>query len=62
MAVIRMDGRASDDLRPIRFERGWSEHAEGSVLVSFGRTKVLCNASFTPGVPRWLTEIGRAHV
>ena len=62
MAVTRIDGRASDDLRPIRFERGWSEHAEGSVLVSFGRTKVLCNASFTPGVPRWLTGSGKGWV
>lgn len=62
MAVTRIDGRAADDLRTIRFERGWSEHAEGSVLVSFGRTKVLCNASFTPGVPKWLTGTGKGWV
>ena len=62
MAVTRIDGRAAEDLRTIRFERGWSEHAEGSVLVSFGRTKVLCNASFTPGVPKWLTGTGKGWV
>ncbi len=44
------------------FERHWSEHAEGSTLVSFGKTKVLCTASFTPGVPRWLKDSGTGWV
>ena len=43
-------------------ERGWSEQAEGSALISFGRTKVLCTASFTNGVPRWLTGKGKGWV
>jgi len=46
----------------VTFERHWSEHAEGSTLVSFGRTKVLCTASFTPGVPRWLKDSGTGWV
>ena len=37
-----------------RITRGWLDHAEGSALVEFGRTRVLCAASFTEGVPRWL--------
>lgn len=45
----RADGRTSaSQLRPVTIERGWSEQAEGSALISFGRTKVLCTASFTP--------------
>ncbi|MFD2674135.1 ribonuclease PH [Gulosibacter bifidus] len=55
----RADGRAVDELRKVTIERGWSEQAEGSALISFGRTKVLCTASFTPGVPRWLTGQGK---
>jgi ribonuclease PH len=51
--MTRSDGRPADELRPVTFERGWLDHAEGSVLVSFGRTRVLCAASFSPGVPRW---------
>jgi len=46
----------------VTFERNWSEHAEGSTLVSFGKTKVLCTASFTPGVPRWLKDSGTGWV
>ena len=46
-------GRTPDELRPITIERGWSAQAEGSALISFGGTKVLCTASFTNGVPRW---------
>ncbi|CAG7845247.1 Ribonuclease PH [Pseudoclavibacter triregionum] len=60
--IARADGRALDELRPVTFERGWSEQAEGSCLVSFGRTRVLCTASFTPGVPRWLTGQGKGWV
>ena len=59
---LRADGRAPDELRPVTIERGWSEQAEGSALISFGRTKVLCTASFTPGVPRWLTGRGTGWV
>lgn len=55
---MRSDGRANAQLRPVRFERNWSAHAEGSCLVSFGDTKVLCTASFTEGVPRWRKDSG----
>ena len=58
----RADGRTADALRTITIERGWSEHAEGSALISFGRTKVLCTASFTNGVPRWMTGKGKGWV
>ncbi|WBU38175.1 ribonuclease PH [Homoserinibacter sp. YIM 151385] len=58
----REDGRTADQLRAVTIERGWSEQAEGSALISFGRTKVLCTASFTNGVPRWLTGKGRGWV
>jgi ribonuclease PH len=60
--IIRADGRAVDDLRPVTIERGWSTHAEGSALISFGNTRVLCTASFTNGVPRWLTGKGKGWV
>lgn len=58
----RFDGRTPDQLRPISFQRNWLENAEGSVLVEFGGTRVLCVASFTPGVPRWLTGKGTGWV
>jgi ribonuclease PH len=58
----RRDGRAADDLRPVVIERGWSTQAEGSALISFGGTRVLCTASFTNGVPRWLQGKGRGWV
>ena len=58
----RVDGRSPDQLRPITFTRGWLDHAEGSVLVEFGKTRVLCAASFTPGVPRWLVGKGQGWV
>ncbi|ANJ26611.1 ribonuclease PH [Agromyces aureus] len=60
--IVRADGRAPDDLRQVSIERGWSEHAEGSALISFGRTKVLCTASFTNGVPRWMSGSGKGWV
>jgi ribonuclease PH len=60
--MTRPDGRAPDQLRPVTIERGWSAQAEGSALISFGATKVLCTASFTNGVPRWLTGKGRGWV
>ncbi len=55
----RIDNRTSDQLRPVTFERNYTKHAEGSVLVSFGDTKVLCNATVEAGVPRWLRGQGR---
>ena len=60
--MTRADGRANDQLRPVTIERGWSKQAEGSALISFGDTRVLCTASFTSGVPRWLTGKGRGWV
>lgn len=56
--MSRSDGRVADQLREVSFERNWSDHAEGSCLVSFGRTKVLCTASFSPSVPRWRKDSG----
>jgi ribonuclease PH len=58
----RTDGRAVDQLRDVRITRGWLDHAEGSVLVEFGRTRVLCAASFTEGVPRWRRGSGKGWV
>ncbi len=60
--MSRIDGREANELRPVTIERGWSDQAEGSALISFGRTKVLCTASFTNGVPRWLTGKGKGWV
>jgi ribonuclease PH len=56
--MSRIDGRNPDQLRKISFTRNWLNNAEGSVLVEFGNTRVLCVASFTPGVPRWLVGKG----
>jgi ribonuclease PH len=53
MVMARPDGRAPDQLRPVTLQRNWSMHPEGSVLVEFGDTRVLCTASVTEGVPRW---------
>jgi ribonuclease PH len=58
----RADGRRTDELRPVRITRGWLDEAEGSVLVEFGRTRVLCAASFTAGVPRWKKGSGEGWV
>ncbi|TFB90725.1 ribonuclease PH [Cryobacterium algoricola] len=60
--IVRADGRAIDELRPVTIERGWSDQAEGSALISCGRTKVLCTASFTNGVPRWMSGKGKGWV
>ncbi|GAA1038583.1 ribonuclease PH [Virgisporangium ochraceum] len=51
--MSRPDDRAPDQLRPVTLNRGWTVHPEGSVLVEFGQTRVLCTASVTEGVPRW---------
>lgn len=50
----RHNNRKTNELRPISFTRHYTKHAEGSVLVCFGDTKVLCTASIESGVPRWL--------
>lgn len=58
----RADGRAADELRPLRFERHYTKYAEGSVLVCAGDTRVICTASVTPGVPGWLKGRGEGWV
>ena len=60
--MSRADGRSNDQLRSIKFTRNWLNNAEGSVLVEYGNTRVLCVASFTPGVPRWLVGKGEGWV
>lgn len=60
--ITRADGRAPHQLRPVTFEREWLDNAEGSCLVTFGGTKVLCAASFTEGVPRWRKGSGEGWV
>ena len=52
----RPDGRAVDSLRPITFEPGVAPHADGSVLVSFGNTKVICACTVEESVPRWMKQ------
>lgn len=58
----RADGRATDELRNVRITRNYLSQGEGSVLVEFGDTKVLCVASFTDGVPRWRQGSGLGWV
>src|SRR5919106_6063856 len=60
--MTREDGRADDELRPITITRNWLDHAAGSVLVEFGRTRVLCAASASEGVPRWRKGSGLGWV
>ncbi|WP_433316983.1 ribonuclease PH [Micromonospora chersina] len=60
--MARPDGRRPDQLRPVTLTRGWSTHPEGSVLVEFGATRVLCTASVTEGVPRWRKGSGLGWV
>jgi ribonuclease PH len=60
--TTRADGREPDQLRGVTFTRGWLEHAEGSVLVEYGRTRVLVAASVTEGVPRWRRGSGLGWV
>ncbi|MGL5466770.1 MAG: ribonuclease PH [Shewanella sp.] len=59
---MRPDNRAADQVRPIKITRHYTAYAEGSVLVEFGNTKVLCNASIEQGVPRWLKGQGKGWV
>ncbi len=60
--MARPDGREPNDLRPISFERDYTDMAAGSVLVSFGRTRVLCTASVDEDVPRWMRGKGKGWV
>ncbi len=60
--TTRPDGRRPDELREVRFTRGWLEQAEGSVLVEYGSTRVLVAASVTEGVPRWRKGSGLGWV
>src|SRR6201747_2232627 len=60
--MTRADGRSADELRPITITRNWLDHAAGSALVEFGRTRVLCAASATVGVPRWRKGSGLGWV
>lgn len=62
MNVVRHDGRAADQLREVSFIRGFTRHAEGSVLVSFGNTRVLCTASVLDSVPPFLRGKGQGWV
>ena len=59
---MRADGRAPDELRPVTFERDFTEMAAGSCLVSFGLTRVLCTASIDEDVPRWMRGRGKGWV
>ena len=60
--TAREDGRADDELRPVTITRNWLDHAAGSVLVEFGKTRVLCAASASEGVPRWRKGSGLGWV
>ncbi|WP_033346563.1 ribonuclease PH [Catenuloplanes japonicus] len=60
--MARPDGRTTDQLRPVTLARHWSPNPEGSVLVEFGATRVLCTASVTEGVPRWRKGSGLGWV
>ena len=56
---MRPSGRSTNQLRPITITRNYTKHAEGSVLIEFGETKVLCNASVVESVPRFLKGKGQ---
>ena len=62
MESRRLNGRRPDELRPVRIQRRFTKHAEGSVLVEFGDTKVLCTASVEERVPPFLKDTGRGWV
>lgn len=62
LAVVRADGRVAGALRPVRIERGYTRHAEGSVLIEMGDTRVLCTASVEEKVPPFLRGRGRGWV
>ena len=58
----RPSGRTPDQMRDVRFQRGYTRHAEGAVLVEFGGTRVLCTASIEEGVPGFLRGKGQGWV
>jgi ribonuclease PH len=60
--MARVSGRAPDELRLVTFTRDYTEMADGSVLVEFGRTRVLCTASIEDRIPPWLRNSGRGWV
>lgn len=60
--VVRPDGRAVDELRPVTITRHWTDAPEGSVLIECGNTRVMCTASFTPTLPRWRKDSGLGWV
>ncbi|PAU68091.1 ribonuclease PH [Bifidobacterium criceti] len=60
--VIRPDGRQSDELRPVKITRSFTDVPEGSVLIECGNTRVMCTATFTQGVPRWRKDSGLGWV
>jgi len=62
MSQLRADGRTPKEARPLTFQRDFTEMADGSFLVSFGRTVVLCTASVEKDVPRWLKDSGKGWV
>lgn len=62
MTIARADGRAYDELRPVRITRAFTDVPEGSVLIECGNTRVMCTATFTPGVPRWRKDSGLGWV
>ncbi|MEO6925173.1 MAG: ribonuclease PH, partial [Rhodanobacter sp.] len=61
-SLTRPSGRASDQLRTVSIERHYTRHAEGSVLVSFGDTRVLCTASIEDRTPAWLRGKGEGWI
>jgi len=61
-STLRRDGRSPAELRPLRFERDYTDFAPGSVLVAMGRTRVLCTASIETRVPRWMKGSGKGWV
>ncbi|MFV2195775.1 ribonuclease PH [Nocardiopsis sp. LOL_012] len=60
--MARPDGRVPTQLRPVTINRNWLRHAEGSVLIEFGETRVLCAATVEDGVPRWRRGTGEGWV
>jgi ribonuclease PH len=62
MAEVRTGDRAADELRSVRFTRGYTRHAEGSVLVEFGDTRVVCTATVENGVPAFLRNSGQGWI
>ena len=60
--MTREDGREADQLRPVTITRNWLDHAQGSCLIEFGKTRVLCAASAQEGVPRWRKGSGLGWV